>query len=141
MQITVFPFDLVYWCSTGGLPFEESSARSSGSSDSHPLSPTSSMDTSTTDPLHPNLNPHHRNHPPPASIHPNQMHMHTHALKRDNSGSAGHSHRTDHLGENGGKAGSLDRGRTSGNLNDDRGSDRDSDRSDPTGLTLHISSS
>ncbi len=123
----------VVWCSNVGLPFEESSARSSASSDSHPLSPTSSMDAptdSTVRPHHNPLNPHHRPqpYPPHHSAHPTQ----SHSLSRDSSGSAGHSQRTDTLSENG------DRGRTNtlgvhAHVSDDRGSDRGSDRNGPSG--------
>ena len=114
-------------CSTAGLPFEECSARSSASSDSHPLSPTSSMD-GPTDSLRAraSLNHHTRTHshqPTPS----------THTLPRDSSSGTSHSHRVDSLND-------TSRGRASSqggvsHANDDRGSDRGSERgSDRGGL-------
>ena len=118
-------------CSTVGLPFEESSAKSSASSDSHPLSPSSSMDAAT-DPFHPHtLHPNTR----AQSHHPNHT-TQPHALSRDGSSGTSHSQRTDTLTENG--RGFSERGRTSSqgghsHVNDDRGSDRGSERGSDRG--------
>ncbi|KAL0034960.1 hypothetical protein WJX79_002641 [Trebouxia sp. C0005] len=120
--------------STVGLPFEESSARSSASSDSHPLSPTSSMDTPTDPSLHPYhnpLQPHHR--PQNHSLHHPAHSAHAHTLSRDNSSGTSHSQRTDGVSENGGEKAGLERAtasthESSSHVTDDRGSDRGSDR-------------
>ena len=120
-------------CSTiVGLPFEECSARSSASSDSHPLSPTSSMD-GPTDSLRfratLNQQPRTQAHQPTPTAH---------TLSRDTSSGASHSHRTDTLNDN--SRGLSEQGRASSqggfsHANDDRGSDRGSERgSDRGGL-------
>ena len=121
-------------CSTVGLPFEESSARSSASTVSHPLSPTSSMDTPTDPSLHPYhnpLNPHHR--PQSHSFHHPAHSAQAHCLSRDNSSGTSHSQRTDAVSENGGEKAGLERAtasthESSSHVTDDRGSDRGSDR-------------
>ena len=120
-------------CSTPGLPFEESSARSSISSDSHPLSPTSSIDTAT-EPLHPHNHTHHPQLQSHHSAHVKQASL----LSRDSSDTTSHSQRTDTATENG--RSSCDDGRPSSqhgqsHANDDKGSDRGSERgSDRGGL-------
>ena len=119
-------------CSTAGLPFEECSARSSASSDSHPLSPTSSMD-GPTDPLRTRGTLNHQ-----TRTQPHQPTPSAHTLSRDSSSSTSHSHRTDTLNEH--SRGLSERGRASSqggfsHANDDRGSDRGSERgSDRGGL-------
>lgn len=127
--------------STVGLPFEESSARSSASSDSHPLSPTSSMDTPPDPsqyPYHNPLNPHHR--PQSHSLHHPAHSVQAHTLSRDNSSGTSHSQRTDGVSENGGEKAGLERAsasthESSSHVTDDRGSDRGSDRhADTAGL-------
>lgn len=117
----------MFCCSTAGLPFEECSVRSSASSDSHPLSPTSSMD-GPTDSLRPRAS---LNHQP--RTHSHQPTPSAHTLPRDSSSSTSHSHRVDALND-------TSRGRASSqggvsHANDDRGSDRGSERgSDRGGL-------
>ena len=114
-------------CSTAGLPFEECSVRSSASSDSHPLSPTSSMD-GPTDSLRARASLNHQ-----TRTHSHQPTPSTHTLPRDSSSGTSHSHRVDAPND-------TSRGRASSqggvsHANDDRGSDRGSERgSDRGGL-------
>ncbi|DBA98109.1 hypothetical protein WJX77_011749 [Trebouxia sp. C0004] len=112
--------------STVGLPFEESSARSSASSDSHPLSPTSSMDTPTDPSLHLCHNPLNPNHRPQShSLHHPAHSVQAHTLSRDSSSGTSHSQRTDRLCEKGGEKAGLEPASThesSSHVTDDRGS-------------------
>ncbi|KAL3132326.1 hypothetical protein ABBQ32_008904 [Trebouxia sp. C0010 RCD-2024] len=127
--------------SNAGLHLEECSARSTASSDSHPLSPTSSMD-GPQDTLRPRATLNHQPH-----THPHQPpHHNAHTLSRDGSSGTSHSHRTDSLNDPG--RGLSERGRATSqggysHANDDRGSDRGSERGSDRGgpkATGHSSS-
>lgn len=116
--------------STAGVPFEDCSARSTASSDSHPLSPTSSMD-GPPDTLRPRATLSHHPH-----THPHQPLHNAHTLSRDSSSGTSHSQRTDPLNDTG--RGVSERGRTTSqggysHANDDRGSDRGSERGSDRG--------